>query len=183
MFKLRTSLAMLAAGTLALAGTTAQAQERVGMEPSIAVMLGSVSPDASGTSTDWGYGIELGANCQLLQPRTGVLRHQLSVSRYSESPLRMTSTELNTHWMFETAPNLELGFGPGLGYVRAELGDDTNGLWAAQFGGSLKYTMDNNMFLGVEARYQFTESDRFRSGRGREDVDNLRVMAKLGVHF
>ncbi|WP_019023904.1 MULTISPECIES: outer membrane beta-barrel protein [unclassified Thioalkalivibrio] len=181
MLKSHSFWVVLAAGTVALATTgIAQAQER-GPQPSLAVMAGSVSPDPSGTSSDWGYGIEFGHNCRLLQPTVGVLRHNLSVSRYSEDPLRMTSAELNSHWMFDATPNLQIGFGPGLGYVRAKLGDETNGVWAAQVGASLKYNMDNRMFLGLEARHQFTESDRFRNGR--EDVDNFRVMAKVGMNF
>lgn len=179
--KFQKSVLMLVLGTLTLGSNVALAQDRTGLEPSVAVLVGSVSPDPSGTSTDWGYGVELGANCQLLQPANGVLRHQLSVTRYSEDPLRMTSTEFNTHWLFDTAPGLQLGFGPGIGYVRAELGDEKNSVWAAQVGGSLRYSLDNDLFLGVEARYQFTGSDRYR-GRS-EDVDNFRVMGKVGMNF
>lgn len=183
MFTLRSSLLVLAAGAALATTTTIHAQQGAGLEPGIAAMVGSLSPDSSRTSTDWVYGVELSANCLLFQPQQGVLRHQLSVTRYSERPLKMTSGELNTHWMFDAGPDLKVGLGPGIGYVRADLHNEKNNLWAFQLGGSLRYDLDQNLFLGAEARYQWTESDRFRDGHRREDVDNFRVMAKVGVNF
>ncbi|WP_018146314.1 MULTISPECIES: outer membrane beta-barrel protein [unclassified Thioalkalivibrio] len=175
------TMSMLALGALVLVPfAQASAVER-GMEPSVALLGGVVSPDLSDASSDAAYGVEIGANCQLFQPATGVLRHHFSVSRYSDDPLKMTSAEINSHWMFEPNERLSLGFGPGIGYVRAELDDETNGLWAAQVGGSLKYQLDRQWFLGLEARYQFTENDRF-DGR-RADADNMRVMGKVGMQF
>lgn len=175
------TMSMLALGALVLVPfAQASAVER-GMEPSVALLGGVVAPDLSDASSDAAYGVEIGANCQLFQPATGVLRHHFSVSRYSDDPLKMTSAEINSHWMFEPNERLSLGFGPGIGYVRAELDDETNGLWAAQVGGSLKYQLDRQWFLGLEARYQFTENDRF-DGR-RADADNMRVMGKVGMQF
>ncbi|WP_018948887.1 outer membrane beta-barrel protein [Thioalkalivibrio sp. ALMg11] len=175
------TMSMFALGALVLVPfAQASAVER-GMEPSVALLGGVVSPDVSDASSDTAYGVEIGANCQLFQPATGVLRHHFSVSRYSDDPLKMTSAEINSHWMFEPNERLSLGFGPGIGYVRAELDDETNGLWAAQVGGSLKYQLDPQWFLGLEARYQFTENDRF-DGR-RADADNMRVMGKVGMQF
>ncbi|WP_018937999.1 MULTISPECIES: hypothetical protein [unclassified Thioalkalivibrio] len=175
------TMSMLALGAFVLVPfAQASAVER-GMEPSVALLGGVVAPDLSDASSDAAYGVEIGANCQLFQPATGVLRHHFSVSRYSDDPLKMTSAEINSHWMFEPNERLSLGFGPGIGYVRAELDDETNGLWAAQVGGSLKYQLDRQWFLGLEARYQFTENDRF-DGR-RADADNMRVMGKVGMQF
>jgi|GEM_PF-1170039 len=180
MLNLRNALSVTVV-SVAMAGGVAQADMVRDLSPGIAVMGGVIDPELSGASSDWGYGVEASADCLLLQPAQGVLRHQLSITRYDDRPLRMTSTELNTHWMFEVAPRLEIGAGPGISYMRARLGGETNGLWGAQVGGSMNYTLDNNVFMGVEARYQFTESERFNGSS--EDMDNYRVMGKVGIRM
>jgi hypothetical protein len=45
----------------------------------------------------------------------------------------------------------------------------------------MHYRTAGNLFLGLEARYQFTESARFE-GR-RRDADNMRILGKAGFHF
>ena len=177
---LRHSLIPLATAT-ALLGAGPALADRTPLDPAIAVLGGVLFPDVPRADDDFVYGVELSGNCQFIQPAPGPLRHHLSVTRYKDNPLTMTSAELNTHYMMTMSPELSLGIGPGIGYARTEIGSDENGLWAFQVGGSMHYRMPSNLFIGVEARYQFTESARFE-GVSR-DADNMRVMAKFGTHF
>lgn len=177
---LRRTLIPLAAAT-AMLGTGPALADRTPVDPAIAVVGGMLFPDVSGADDAGVYGIELSANCLLIQPAQGRLRHHLSVTRYDDSPLKMTSAELNTHYMLDLTPELALGFGPGIGYARTDIGSDDNGLWSFQLGANMTYRLPTNLFLGVEARYQFTESARFE-GRN-QDADNLRLLGKVGMHF
>ncbi|WP_026300761.1 outer membrane beta-barrel protein [Thioalkalivibrio sp. ALE23] len=174
----RMMFAMAAAPLLAVGTASA---DGMGLNPSFAVMGGGLWTTDSDLRDDPAYGLEIGSDCLLFQPDNGVLRHRLSVTEFDDGPLRMTSTELNTHWEFEVADSVTMGFGPGLGYVNTKLDGDRNGLWAGQFGGSVQYDVDDTLFVGMEARYQITESDRFAGSR--EDMDNMRVMAKVGFNF
>jgi hypothetical protein len=174
------TLIPLASAAALLAGGPAMAQQ-VPADPAIAVLGGVLFPDVPRADDDLVYGIELSANCQFIQPAQGRVRHHLSVTRYNDSPLKMTSAELNSHYTVDVAPDLALGVGPGIGYARTDIGRDDHGLWSFQVGGSMHYRTTGNLFLGLEARYQFTESARFE-GRSR-DADNLRILGKAGFHF
>ena len=177
--KMRKMLIGVAVAPLLAAGSASA--DGMGLNPSFAILGGGVWTAESDLPDNSAYGIEIGADCLLFQPDNGVLRHRLSVTEFDDGPLEMTGAELNTHWEFEVADDLTMGFGPGLGYVSAKLDGDRNGLWAGQFGGSVQYDIDDTMFVGMEARYQITESDRFDGTR--EDMDNTRVMAKVGFNF
>ena len=146
-------------------------------EPTVSLMGGIMNPDVPGADTDSVFGAELSFNCLALQPPTGKIRTQISWTRYDEGGLELNSVELNPHYLWKVGNNLELGVGPGLGYVSGKSGALDEGVWALQAGASVHYR-SGNMFLGAEARYQFTEEDF-----GTSDLDNFRVMLKVGYNF
>ena len=176
--KLRRTFIPLAAALLASGPALSQ---QTAVDPAVAVLGGMMFPDVRGADDDFIYGLELSWNCHILRPAQARVRHQVSVTRYDDSPLRMTSAELNSHYTIDLTPDLALGFGPGIGYARTDIGDDDHGLWAFQLGAHLHYRLPGNLFLGGEARYQFTESARFE-GRN-QDADNMRILGKIGIHF
>lgn len=149
-------------------------------DPTLSVMVGNLDPDIKGASSDTISGIELSLNCPLLQPPTNKIRQQVSYTRYDDQGLKISSLELNPHYVVETMPGLGLGFGPGLGYVKAEAGSESQGMFALQLGASLHYTAMGPLFLGAEARYQVTQSDQFA---GQKGADNLRIALKVGYNF
>ena len=126
------------------------------------------------------YGVELGLACPTLKPPQGRIRQQISLTRYDEDGLETTSLEVNPHYMVDLASNLAVGFGPGLGYVQADTSVGDDGVFALQAGTSLHYRT-GPLFLGAEARYQWTQSADF--GGGSHDMDNIRLQGKVGVAF
>lgn len=149
-------------------------------DPTLSLMVGNLDPDIKGASSDTVSGVELSLNCPLLQPPTNKIRQQVSYSRYDKDGLKLSSFELNPHYVFEAAPGLGIGFGPGLGYVKAKTAGDSKGMFALQLGASLHYTAMGPLFLGAEARYQATQNSDFA---GQKGVDNFRVAVKVGYNF
>ena len=147
-------------------------------EPAISVMLGTLDPDVNGVDSDTITGIELSLNCPLVQPPSNRIRQQVSFVTYDNDGFEITSIELNPHYVIETSPGLELGFGPGLGYVMAESNGLDDSALALQLGVSAHYTAMGPLFIGAEARMQVT--DDFDGGDG---IDNLRVGVKVGYSF
>jgi hypothetical protein len=148
--------------------------------PTLSIMAGSLDPDISGASSDTVTGLELSLNCPLLQPPSNKIRQQVSYTRYDDQGLKISSFELNPHYVVDAMPGLGIGFGPGLGYVKAETAADSEGMFALQLGASLHYTALGKLFLGAEARYQTTQSDDFA---GQKGADNFRIALKAGYNF
>lgn len=186
--KKQTSVALLT--TLLLSSGTALAQGQwnflAGMdvdyiaEPTLSLVVGNLNPDITGTNNDTVSGVEFSLNCPLLQPPTNKIRQQISYNRYNDNGLKINSFELNPHYVIEASPGLGIGFGPGLGYVKAETATESEGMLALQLGISLHYTVMEKLFLGAEARYQATQSDDFA---GQKGVDNFRGTIKVGYNF
>ncbi len=148
--------------------------------PTLSVMVGNLNPDINGASSGTISGLELSLNCPLLQPPSNKIRQQVSYVSYDDQGLKISSFELNPHYVIETSPGLGIGFGPGFGYVKAETANESQGMLALQLGASLHYTALGKLFLGAEARYQKTQSDAFA---GQKGADNFRVALKAGYNF
>lgn len=149
-------------------------------EPALALMVGNYNPSITGANNDTVSGIELSLNCPLLQPPSNKIRQQVSYNRYNDSGLKINSFEINPHYVIESASGLGVGFGPGIGYVKAETSTESARMLALQLGVSLHYRAMDHLFLGAEARYQATQGDDFV---GQKGADNFRGTIKVGYSF
>ena len=127
-------------------------------------------------------GLELSLNCPLLKAPEGIIRQQISFASYDENGLEIDSFELNPHYQLDIAPDLAFGFGPGFGYVSARGVGIDDSAFTLQAGASLNYTI-GQIVIGAEARYQFMVSDIEANNGSEVDVDNSRLMLKLGYRF
>ncbi len=155
-------------------------EEGFDSKPTFSVMIGRLSPDIDGASSDSLAGLELSGNCPLMQPPTNKIRQQVSLISFDNDNLEITSFELNPHYVIEASPHFGYGFGPGIGYLQAETPTDKESMFSLQVGASLHYTPMDFMYLGMEARYQFTERESFA---GQNGVNNFRFALKAGVNF
>lgn len=146
-------------------------------EPTLALMGGMLNPNVSGADADSAYGAELSFNCIALQPPEGKLRTQVSFNKYDDAGLEIQSFEINPHYLVKVGEGLEIGAGPGIGYVTAKAGAMDESALALQLGVSAHYR-SGPMFLGAEARYQVTQEEF-----ANDDMNNFRVMLKVGVNF
>ena len=149
-------------------------------EPTLSLVVGNLDPDINGANNDTVSGIELSLNCPLLQPPSNKIRQQISYTRYSDGGLKINSFEINPHYVIESASGFGVGFGPGIGYVKAETANQSESMLALQLGVSLHYKAMDNLFLGAEARYQATQGDNFA---GQKGADNFRGTIKVGYSF
>jgi len=180
------------AGAILLATGSAQAADEwnwfAGLEdgyeaePTVSVMLGQMDP---GDNMDSGTisGIEFSLNCPLVKPPSNRIRQQVSYTSYDENGVEITSIELNPHYVVEVSPGLEIGGGPGLGYVMVDSGAGDGSVLALQLGVSAHYTTQSPLFIGAEARYQITGEDDFGGGGAEDDVNNYRIALKVGYSF
>jgi len=152
-------------------------------KPNFAVALkgGMLDADVPGAGAGLAYGAELSLDCPLIRTPVGKIRQQLSWNRADEDGLELNTVELNPHFVVEAAKDLWVGAGPGVGYVWADhsTGRDAD-MWAVQAGASVTYTA-GHMLVGLESRYQWTESEDV--GTGRDGADNWLTMAKVGYRF
>ena len=148
------------------------------MEPTISLLGGIMSP-SDGDSGKL-IGVEASFNCPLLQPPTNKIRQQLSYTQYDESGVKVSSIELNPHYVVALTPELSVGGGPGLGFVSVDSATKDTNLFAAQVGVSAHYNLSEMVFLGGDARYQLTENEDIG---GSDGMNNLRMSLKVGVSF
>ena len=152
-----------------------------GFDPDLTLSVtgGIMDPQTHGLDTDLVFGLELSLNCLLLDPPQGKIRQQLSFSHYDDGGLEITSFEMNPHYIYNMDNALSIGFGPGIGYLDADGRNVNEGAFTLQGGVSLHYKMSERLFLGAEARYQWTkELDDLD-----DDLKNARIFGKVGYRF
>ena len=147
-------------------------------EMTVSALYGIMDPAPSGADSSGVVGVELALNCPLLKAPNGTIRQQASLTRYDEDGVELTTIEINPHYLVEMSDRLALGFGPGLGYLKADATGVSDGVFALQAGVSLHYNMDR-LFIGAEARYQWTQE----IDDTNDDMNNSRIIAKVGYRF
>ncbi len=149
-------------------------------QTSLALIGGSADVDLSGQDSDSLYGIEASFNCPLLQTPANRIRQQVSLTRFDADGLDITALEINPHYVVPVADGLEAGFGPGFGAAKVSVAGSDETVLGVQLGASLHYRR-GAMFVGAEARYQWTTEENF--GAGDIAIDNSRILLKAGVNF
>jgi len=147
----------------------------------LSITAGSFDPDSRLAGSGSITGIELSMNCPLVKPPTNNIRQQISYTVYDENNLKVSSFELNPHYVVALSNDLSIGGGPGIGYVSVDSASKDPNLWAFQLGGSIHYTGAGPLFIGAEARYQLTEDSAITATEN--NMDNMRAMIKLGYAF
>lgn len=149
-------------------------------QPSLALVGGVMDPDFGALDSGALYGLEFSLNCPLLQPPSNRIRQQLSLTRFDEDGVEITSLEINPHYVIAMSENLEIGFGPGFGVLDVQAGPQDDMLLGIQAGASVHYRR-GALFVGGEARYQVTTEERF--GGTDQGADNARVLLKVGMNL
>ncbi len=141
------------------------------LEPTASIMLGMMKPKEGDSGKI--LGVEMSFNCPLLQPPTNKIRQQISFAQYDENGAKLSSIEINPHYVVEVYPGLSIGAGPGVGYVLVDASGVDNA-FAGQLGASVHYNVSKRFFVGGDMRYQLTDNS---------DINNSRMALKLGVSF
>ena len=148
--------------------------------PDFTVSLVGGVMDPVRVSQDSYVGVELAMNCGLLQTPSGVVRTKVSYGRFDKDGTELRIFEVNPRWTTPLTERLSAGFGPGIGYVRAEVNGRDTDLFAWQLGADLNYRL-GRVNLGLGARWQDTVNKTVAPGR--EGAENWLVQAKAGINF
>lgn len=151
-------------------------------QPTVSLIYGRTMPSATGFKDGNIAGIELSLNCPMLQPPRNRIRQQLSYIHYSQADKEIDALEINPHYVVEIAPDLEIGGGPGLAYIKTTTQINDPSLWGLNLGLSVHYRGLGPVFIGAEYRYQITSDEDFGNGT-KEDLNNSRYDIKLGYEF
>jgi hypothetical protein len=147
-------------------------------EMTLSGVVGSLNPEHVGSG---GYtGVELAFNCLALQPPSGMIRSKISLGEFDHQGMKLTTFEVNPRWTTNLDKNLSVGFGPGIGLVKAEMAGGSANMAALQLGADLDYRI-GALNLGLGARWQVTQNKEIVTGvRG---ADNFLIQAKVGMNF
>lgn len=149
--------------------------------PTLSVMGGLADIEDVQGDVAFSWGLEASFNCPLIQPPTNKVRQQLSYFNYSDGKTTVQTAEINPHYVVEVKKHLWLGAGPGVGYVNAESANKTSNMLAVQLGASFHYNI-NKIFIGGEARVQFTQPDDVGNGKDN-GAENWRTLLKIGYNI
>ena len=147
----------------------------------LALTANHINPDISGVGSDNSLGLQVSLNCPWFQPPTGLIRQQFNINKFDDDGIELTTFEINPRYYVNMTPSVMIGAGPGFGYMwtDASQGDESD-MWTLQLGGDVEYRQ-GVMFLGLGARYQWTENESL--GIDNEGADNWLVQLKAGVNF
>jgi len=138
----------------------------------LALIAGSADLDKHDSSGDL-YGLEFSLVCPFVQASEHIIRQQISLTKFHKNNVDLYTLEVNPHYLYQLESNTYFGMGPSVGISRAN-GTDDNLVISVGAGVSLRKDMTDELFLAAEFRTVYaTESD----------VDNVRVIAKVGYYF
>jgi len=132
-----------------------------------------------GDDTEWNalYGAEFTFECLF----SSDVRSQLQFTYYDADGLKLLQLSANPHYIFNRGDTVEFGVGPHLGVANVEIGNESDTVFTYGLGASARANITSNIFLGVEARYEWTTDATF--GGVDDDVNNAKVFAKIGYSF
>jgi len=146
---------------------------------SFGLIGGMFNGDGDNASWEKMFGAELAFECLF----SSDARSQLQYMYYDIDGVKMHQLSANPHFMFlidgfdET---VEFGVGPHVGVARVEVANENDMILTYGAGASIRSSFDNHLFVGAEARYEWTTDSKFE---GKENLDNAKVFAKIGYSF
>lgn len=148
----------------------------------VALATGIMDPNVTGASSGAINGLVLSLNCPWFQPPTGTIRQVFNYNIYDEDNLEIKTFEMNPRYFIPISPSVQVGFGPGVGYVTIAPKDNAEAhVLSFQVGADLDYR-NKNLFAGLSARYMMTQEAKF-GGMSENDVDNLAIQLRVGYNF
>lgn len=144
----------------------------------LAAEVGSMDVKKLGTGEY--QGVEFALNCPWFCMPGGSLRQEFHLGAYKHGDASLTTFEMDPHYMVPISPNWSVGGGPGIGFVRANVGGKSAVMSSFQVTADLDYNR-GHFFFGVGGRYQNTLNKEIAPGV--KGMDNWLVSAKVGLNF
>lgn len=169
-------LTTVLASTLAMANSSILDNE-FKIAPSVALIGGAMdTTNVSNSDFKGFYGVEVGFNCLV----SDTIRQQLQITNYENDDLKILQVNLNPHYLVDLSKSTTLGMGPTFGLAKVENLNDSDTVFTYGLGMNLKMDFDN-VFVALETKYELTQDAELTNIE--QDVDNLKVLLKLGYTF
>jgi len=129
------------------------------------------------------YGVEVSLNCPLIKLPDNIIKQHGSIIGYSKNNIELLSFELNPYQVFEIDNGTTIGAGPSFGLTSIEIGNKDDTLLTYGLGGSIKKEINDVLFIGLNAHYLWTSEMHIGDEHLNVDLDNLRILGKIGYQF
>jgi len=169
-------LTTVLASTLAMANSSVLDNE-FKIAPSVAVIGGSMDTlNVDNTDAAGFYGLAVGFNCLL----SDTIRQELQITNYDNDDLKILQVNLNPRYLVDLTESTTLGMGPTFGLAKVENLNDSDTVFTYGLGVNLQMNFDN-AFVAAETKYELTQDAELANIK--QDVDNLKVLLKVGYTF
>jgi hypothetical protein len=138
----------------------------------VALIAGSADLSQDNSSGDL-YGVELSLVCPLVHASEHTIRQQISLTKFHKNSVDLYTLEANPHYLYQLESHTYFGIGPSLGLSKSS-GTDDSIVGTIGMGASIKKDLTQELFLGAELRKVYATE---------RDVDNVRVIVKVGYYF
>ena len=132
------------------------------------------------------YGLEISLQCPLLCTKKNYIRQQITLVSQDHEGIKTFAAELNPHYRFIVHPKFDIGAGPSLGFIFANINNAHKTVFSYGLGASGAYYF-NHFFLGADVRYALTGEAKFENKDDNSvaevDLSNIRYGLKLGYRF
>ena len=187
------ALLSLVASTLMMAGgdiepmepmvntpnVSSSAKNNFGIPTGFALLGGAMKLDEKDTEWTEMYGAELSFECLF----SSAVRSQLQATYTKDDNYKMYQLSANPHYMIGLGESTQFGIGPSFGAMMVESiadADKTDTIFTYGLGASLRTDLTENLFAGVEARYELTTEAKTLNV---DNFNNVKVFAKIGYQF
>lgn len=140
-------------------------------------LLGGIMKDQDADNWEDIYGAEFSFKCLF----SDNIRSQLQLTQFDDNYIQMLQLSMNPHYIFNRGEDVEFGIGPSFGIANAEIGSKDDIVFTYGLGASIRTDFDNNFFIGVEARYEWTSDIEF--SEEKDNLNNAKLFAKIGYWF
>ena len=149
----------------------------------VAVVGGYANYNNSAVGNDPMYGLEISLDCPVFTlSGDNPLRQQFSYNKFNNRGVDITTIEINPYYFIDLTDNMVFGFGPGAGYAKVEANGRDTSFVTYQVGAGVKY-YSRNIFAGADIRWQGSKDKDYFGAGMQQDLENTRVMLKVGYRF
>jgi len=148
-----------------------------GIPMGLALLGGVMKGEGDDAEWDPVYGAEYSFECLFSED----VRSQIQFTYYDQNDLKMYQLSANPHYIFNKGDAVEVAAGPHIGVAKAELGSEDDIVFTYGLGVSAKAAVTENVFVGAEARYEWTTDAEFNGIE--DDLNNAKIFGKIGYSF
>lgn len=145
-------------------------------EPSVALSVNYVDPDAQNLNSTTALGVDFNFNCGLIQDPNNRIRTHINLTSSDEDRVEVLGFELSPRYTVPLGNGLSIGAGPSIAVYQLDLPGISESLLGLGVAAGVNYRKDA-FYAGADLRVHNTRTERGL------DYDNVMLGAKVGLNF